>query len=244
MSDRGELGSFLREVINWDWVKFCSAKKDPKYNSLHATVFSLIEIIASQQKIGAIKLAIARTDGNLETPVRFEFPKVYLVFPHAKTAVPSPKKPKQLPQPTTLKEAPQDDTDPVEIMTMGLRDTVKKMAIAPRQLVPLLLNKKKEIELDPKGVHENVPLVKSVIVACLLHMAIETNNFEAIQEVFDQIDGKLVETIKLLGDDIYIERYTEVAPEGSVKNKEGHWMIEDESMTALWAQKLALVYGK
>lgn len=242
MSDRSELGSFLKEVIHWDWAEFCRSEKDTKYSSLQATVFSLVRV-AADSKLGAIKLAIARVDGNLETPVRFEFPKVYLVFPHAETvALPTTSETALLANPNPLKEAPQEE-EPIEIATMSLRETLKKMADSPRQVVPLIRHKKKEVEKDPHG-SADAPLVKSIIAANLLHLAIETNNFEAITEVFDQIDGKLVETIKLLGDDLYIERYAEIAPAGSVKNKEGVWMIEDSSMTDMWAQKLASKYGK
>lgn len=242
MSDRSELGSFLKEVIHWDWAEFCRSEKDSKYSSLQATVFSLVRV-AADSKLGAIKLAIARVDGNLETPVRFEFPKVYLVFPYSKTVtLPTTQETALLANIDPLKEAPQEE-EPVEIATMSLRETLKKMADSPRQVVPLIRMKKKEIEVDIENAKDG-PLVKSVIAANLLHLAIENNNFEAIQEVFDQIDGKLVETIKLLGDDLYIERYAEEAPYGSVKNKEGVYMIEDRTMTDMWAQKLASKYGK
>ena len=252
MNDRGKLGNFLKEVISWNWKEFCDAEKDPKYSGLQATVLALVRT-TSEAKLGAIKLAIDRVDGKLETPVKIEYPKVWYLYPEAKeVAAPEPEDIGLLtdgnvqPRPPianldVFKEAyePEPEPEAVNIATMTLRETLNKMADAPRQVVPLILMKKKEVEADLSKDIENVPLVKSVIAANLLHLAIEKNNFDAITEIFDQIDGKLVETIRILGDDLYLTQYSLVAPYGAKKNKDGIYMIESKEVAELWKQKLS-----
>lgn len=247
MNDRGKLGKFLKEVINWNWKEFCDAEKDPKYTGLEATVLALVRT-TSEAKLGAIKLAIERVDGKLETPVNVIYPKVWYVFPEAE-AVALPRNadgetPPELPAGDTYSlirhetPDPEPEEEPAHLATMSLRETLNKMADAPRQVVPLILQVKKKLEQGEPVPDENVPLVKSVIAANLLHLAIEKNNFDAITEIFDQIDGKLVETIRILGDDIYLTQYALEAPYGAVKNKEGVYMIEAKEIAEQWKQKL------
>jgi hypothetical protein len=249
-SDRGKLGNFLKEVINWRWDEFCEAEKDHNYTGYESAVFSLVRT-CSEGKLGAIKLAIDRVDGKIETPVKIEYPKVYFLYPDAKVIASAkfakigtdPENTNTLvlqtpPEPTP---EPELEEEPVTAATLSLRETLHKMADQPRLLVAAILHRKKAVEAgtlrenpdDPA----NVPLVKSVIAANLLHLA-EKNNFEAITEVFDQIDGKLVETIRILGDDIYLTQYTLEAPYGAKKNKDGVYYIEAKEVAESWRQKL------
>ena len=57
-SDRGKLGNFLREVIDWDWQQFCEAEKDESFSGYQSSVFALVRS-AAEQKLQAIKLSIA-----------------------------------------------------------------------------------------------------------------------------------------------------------------------------------------
>lgn len=239
MNDRGKLGNFLKEVIDWNWKEFCDAEKDPKYTGLEATVLALVRT-TSDAKLGAIKLAIDRVDGKIETPVKIEYPKVFFVYPEA-TELAEPVETPVLDSGTDLaeiSEAEQPEEEPANIATLTLRQTLNKMADAPRQVVPLILQKKRQVESDEAIPDAEIPLVKSVIAANLLHLAIEKNNFDAITEIFDQIDGKLVETIRILGDDIFLTQYALVAPHGATKNKDGHYMIEATEVAEQWKQKL------
>lgn len=242
MNDRGKLGNFLQEIISYDWKQFCEAERDTKYSGLEATVLALVRT-CSEAKLNAIKLAIDRVDGKLETPIKVEYPKIWYVFPEAKElAAPDEEETLQLETGSAIvavdEPAVEPEEEPAHLATMSLRETLNKMADAPRQVVPLILAKKKEIEADPEKLHDNVPLVKSVIAANLLHLAFEKNNFEAISEIFDQIDGKLVETIRILGDDIYLTQYALLAPVGAVKNKDGVYMIEATEVARQWKEKL------
>jgi len=248
MNDRGKLGNFLEEVIHWRWDEFCRAEKDAKFTGLEATVLSLVRT-CSDAKLGAIKLSIDRVDGKIETPVKVEYPKVWFVYPEAQTVAdleagePAPQLEPGTSLPAVLEHDPGDipEEEPVSAATMSLRETLEKMADTPRNVVPLILKKKKEVEEmlreDINYRVDQAPLVKSVISANLMHLAIEKNNFEAITEIFDRIDGKLVETIRILGDDIFIPQYALVAPAGSVKNKEGVYMLESREIADQWKQK-------
>lgn len=250
-TDRGKLGEFLKEVINWQWDKFCRAEKDPNYKGYEAAVFSLVRTSA-EANLSAIKLAINRVDGKIETPVKVIYPKVFFLYPQAeRVALPSSEHSelKQLAHPDSLPNDPPPDVpeeEPVSAATMTLRQTLRKLADHERIVTQLILKRKEEVEQqlkdkekveDGDDAETKVPLVKSVIAANLLNLA-EKNNFEAISEIFDQIDGKLVETIRFLGDDLYLTQYALEAPHGAKKNKDGVYMLEAKEVADLWKQKL------
>lgn len=250
MSDRSKLGSFLKEVIHWRWDEFVRAEKDPKYSGLEGVVLSLVRT-TSEAKLGSIKLAIDRVDGKLETPMEVIYPKVFFLYPFAESvALPAGEQPPAaLPDPTPstdliISEPPQaeEGEEPVQLATLSLRETLNKMADSPRQVVPLILKKKEEVETilrdEPEAEINDSPMVKSVIAANLMYLATDKHNFDAITEVFDQIDGKLVETIRVLGDDIFLTQYTEIAPYGAKKNGDGVYCLEQPLITDVWKQKL------
>lgn len=241
-SDRGKLGNFLGEVINWTWKEFCDAEKDPKYSGFQSSVFALVRA-CSDGKLSAIKLAIDRVDGKVETPVRVEYPKVWNLFPEATSVAlpPAGTKVAELPSPDSLPEIPPevlDEDEPKTAATLTLRETLEKMADAPRQVPLLIHEQKKKVEHGEVTDEEHTPFVKSVICANLLILANEKHSFEAITEIFDRIDGKLVEVIRLLGDDIFLVYYAAEAPFGAVKNKEGIYMLEAPTVADIWKEKL------
>jgi hypothetical protein len=79
--------------------------------------------------------------------------------------------------------------------------------------------------------------VKSVIVAGLLKMA-HNGSLSAIFEVFDNLDGKLVDKIRVLGDDVFLTSYDTIAPWGAVKNEEGVFVLEAENTSSSWTVSL------
>jgi len=245
-TDRGKLGNFLREVIDWDWQQFCDAEKDEAYSGYQSSVFALVRS-AAEQKLQAIKLSIARIDGQVKTPIKVEYPTAYLLFPYAeKLALPPPNHQAVAllpdPEPTSLKEIeegfPEMEEPQDSLATLTLRETLDKMADAPRNIPLLIDDQRKRVEKGAYLGDAKVPLVKSVICAHLLILANEKHNFDAITEIFDQIDGKLVGTIKLMGD-IYRTSYALEAPYNAVKNKDGIYQIEQQIVTDLWTQKLS-----
>lgn len=245
-SDRGKLGSFLREVIDWQWDEFCRAELDADLSGLQGAVLSLIRR-CSDGKLGAIQLAIDRVDGKVEVPIKVEYPKVFVLFPEAKTVatIPASDGPNALLAPPDFDPLNDEPAEPqeeeVHIATMSLRETLKKMADTPRKVPLMIHQRKKEIENaiakeQPLPEDKNIPLVKSIVAANLLTLA-ESGKFEAITEVFDQIDGKLVETIRILGEDMYLSSYVLEAPYGAKKNKDGVYYLEAPMITDAWKQK-------
>ena len=251
MSKEDKLGSFLQEVSCWRWDEFVRAEHDKSYSSNQAIIFALVRACA-MQKLAAIKVAVDRLDGKLKTPVRIEMPKVFYLYPHA--AVPKLDKPgfaKVTDDPTTVNEVqlviegevlpavipPEPKKD---LPSMGLRETLTEMADCPRELPEALIALALQTEQalrDQAVFPPEIPMVKSVVSAHLLTMA-QNRNLDAISEVFDAIDGKLVETLQMLGDDLYITIYSDTAPPGAYINGDGVMQLEAPESQNMWANKL------
>lgn len=244
------LGNFLTEVSNWDWEKFCRAENDDTYTSNQAVIFALVRACAMEE-LAAIKLAVNRIDGKLATPIKIELPKVYYLYPNAKEIVsedqPTPEKaPLALigmdristeVETASISDVEQGRND---LPSLSLRQTLRKMAEHPRQVPKAVIEYATQTSQWLKGNAPRppeIPLVKSVVAAHLLALA-HNRNIAALTEVFDQIDGKLVETIQLLGEDIYITDYSLTAPAHAVLNAEGIYQVEAEQATTLWGKKL------
>lgn len=239
-NSKPKLGAFLSEVVNWRWDEFCAAELSDEYTSLQAVVFSLIRI-CSDGKLNAIRHAIDRVDGKIPNTLKFEFPKIYLLYPYATSVEGLPEGDHVSDETGVSVDVTEESRVKVEehLGTLTLRQTVDKMIDSPRGVVPVILDAKVKVEtvIRQGGTVSDAPLVKSIIAANLLSLA-GGANYEAISEVFDQIDGKLVETIKLLGDDVFLTQYSEIAPAGAVKNEDGIYMIENRGATQQWAEKL------
>lgn len=85
-------------------------------------------------------------------------------------------------------------------------------------------------------------MVKSVIVAGLMQL-VHKGRISAVFEVFDQIDGKVADKYKLLGD-TKVYRYDAIAPAGAVKNEDGIYQLADDNMTAVWGARLEQLNNK
>lgn len=245
-----KLSVFLQEVSNWQWDEFVRAEKDNQYTSNQAIIFALIRACAMQQ-MAAIKVAINRLDGKLKTPVRIEYPKVYYLFPNAKLTAPDvpaqpPLKPLEplKPGPVLSGEIilPRDEDVPPDkdLATMSLRETLTEMSDFPRELPEAIVELAQQTHQWLQG-HapkpDEIPKVKSVVAAHLLTMA-QNRNIDAIGEVFDSIDGKLVETLQIIGEDIHIVNYSLTAPPGATLNEDGILQVEAKQSQETWAQKL------
>lgn len=258
---KDKLGQFLREVSNWGWDEYVRAEKDRQYTSNQAIIFALIRACA-MQKMDAIKISINRLDGKMKTPVRIEYPKIFYLYPNAKeiegvqkttladavNGTAASQAVVQASQERTLQLVegdviPAPDIEPPEehdLPSMSFRETLQKMADYPRelpeQIVDLALQTEQWLRKQaPQPI--DIPKVKSVVAAHLLILA-QSRNIDALYEVFDQIDGKLVETIQVLGEDIYITSYSTTAPPGAYLNEKGVLQIEATQSQELWASKL------
>jgi hypothetical protein len=237
------LGSFLREVSNWTWDEFVRAEKDKSYTSNEAMIFALIRSCA-MQKMDAIKMSLNRLDGKLKTPIRIETPSVYFLYPNASEIIDiTPEQPKLTGKTQLLADPPPppiEDPEVMDVPSMSLRETLTAMADAPRELPEAVLALAEHTEMFVRGQASDpgeYPMVKSVVAAHLLILA-QKRDIGALTEVFDQIDGKLAETIQLIGDDIYITSYVTIAPEGATRNADGIFQMEAKQSQDLWAAKL------
>lgn len=254
-----KMGAFLREVSNWSWEEFFKAENDLTYTSNEAIIFSLIRSCA-MQKMEAIRMSLNRLDGKLKTPIILETPKIFYLFPNASetvavavgidraekggdktavTMVDTTKEPMEIIA-ADIVEPEALEGEENDLPSLSLRETLTKMSDYPRELPEQLIAQARAVEGAVNGLNEMpspIPKVKSVVAAHLLVMA-ASRNLAALTEVFDQIDGKLAETIQLVGEDIYITNYSNIAPEGAKPNANGVLQIEAEAAQLIWADKL------
>jgi len=236
-ADKRKLSEFLAEVSEWRWDDFVRAELDDKYTTTQSIVFALIRACA-MESLPAIKTALGRMDGRLVTPVRVVMPKVYFLYPNAveqkkTTVIEDSGQPSEA---LALEVRKEPDLSP----TRGFRETMDRMAEAPRSLPKDLIDAQNQIEkyIRKEGrPPDTVPRVKSVIAAHALMMA-QNRDMEAISEVFDQLDGKLVETIRVVGEDMHIMKFDSVAPAHAVRNEEGVLMVEAPRVQEMWRARL------
>lgn len=222
----------FEEIIHMEWGDFCELEKSKASNVDDVVLCSLIRSCADTDDIASIKMAFDRLDGIQETPVEIKVPKFYIRYTNAKELEPGAK---QLEAPESSKN---DETSNYDPATAKLRETLKEMRRMPRDVIRAVRLYKRRIEKGTPVDHQ--PMVKSVIVANLLHH-VGKGRFRAIELVFDQIDGKLTRTITLLGgDDVYVDDPTTlVAPAGSMIGEDGVYYAENKLMTAAWLRGFA-----
>lgn len=133
--------------------------------------------------------------------------------------------------PADLEEMEAQEED---MPTGSLRATLERMLESPKDIVTEIIAAAKSI--DNGEVYGN-PSVKGVVAAGLMKM-VHDGKLSAVMEVFDQIDGKVADTYKVLGDDVYMTNYAMIAPAGAVKNENGVYQIEAENTTNSWVARL------
>ena len=185
-----------------------------------------------------------------------EYPKFYTLYPFATTTADD----------TKIIDVTDDGTVRVQDGKMSIPkgDAVISIAGSPadmdelnsveeddddgslRALLERMLESPKTIVVDILAAAERVdrgdfsggnPKVKSVIVAGLMRL-VHDGKISAVFEVFEQIDGKVADKVKLLGNDVFIKRFDTIAPSGAVKNADGIYQLEAPLMTDTWAIKL------
>lgn len=226
------LKSRFEEIIHLEWGEFIKLEKDKGTNVDDTVLCSLVRACADTDEIAAIKMAFDRVDGILETPIEIKVPKFYIKYIKAKEVEGTTK---QLEAPESAEKEEKSDYDPA---TAKLRETLREMRSMPRDVIRVVLLYKKRIEKGTPVEHE--PMVKSVIIANLLKH-VTKGRFRAIELVFDQIDGKLTRTIRLLGgDDVYVDDYTMLtAPAGSILGEDGIYYAENKLMSTAWLRGFA-----
>lgn len=238
MSNKRKLAKFLEEVSDWRWDQYVKAELDLTYSTSQSIVFSLVRACA-MENLSAIKTALGRLDGKVATPIQILMPKVFYLYPNAEEAIPIIEIPDDSPQNLMLVDGREIDPA-MTAPTKGFRETLDRMAEQPRHFPQTIIDSQEQVEkfIRSKGrAPLKIPMVKSVVAAHILKMAQE-RNLDAINEVFDQMDGKLVETIKVVGEDMYIYQFGKIAPAGAIKNEDGVYQIEAKIVQDIWRQKL------
>lgn len=209
------------------WGEFIELERNKLASVDDGVLCSLIRVCADTDDMSSMKLSFDRLDGLQATPIEIKVPKFYIRYMEAKEIEPGAK---EIEAADTSDEGKTSTYDPA---SAKLRETLREMRNMPQDVIRVVRLCKKHIEEGKESKHD--PMVKSVIVANLLKN-VKKGKFKAIELVFDQLDGKLVKTIQLLGgEDVYVDDYTTlIAPAHAVKDEGGYYIAEDKAMTAQW----------
>jgi len=245
MDSNKPLTQHLRDILNIDWSQFCADELSTENSSVYDVVLSLVRAVKNE-KLSAIRLALDRLDGTIEKKVRVETPKFFVLYPYATgTTGEAPLVEAGESSETGLEpvEANQELDPRVfsrdEMLKMSLRETLSLMSGLPGDIPRATLLHAdaqelfvKEHEPLPPGARD--PMVKSVMAAAFLEAAKKSGDMRTIAELFDQIEGKVEKVLRLVGEDVYITSFDEVAPEGAYLNDDGVYQFENKAMTTMW----------
>lgn len=236
----------FRDLIDKRWSEFRAIETDESGDNFESIITSLARA-CQKGNLRAIQVGLDRLDGKVAMEIEVEYPKFYVRYPNAKSVAVSETDTYKLPESTEgeplgtyVIKASAADLDELaaesqELPTGSLRVVLEKMLHSPKQLVTDILETAKLVDDGDTSMGD--PYVKSVIVAGLMQL-VHKGKLNAVFEVFDQIDGKVADKIKVLGGDVYLNRYDEAAPAGAVKNADGIYEISAENTTNQWAARL------
>lgn len=255
-SNDKRLTSSLNEVLNWSWSEFNQAELGKDNDAVLDVILNVIRSCRNG-KISAIRLALDRIDGKIETKVRIEVPSFYTLYPYAKAVENSsnlvindggnmsiPAGDGLITIDVSDKAEEGETTTREDIKKLTLRETLSKLSEFPSQAAENILLHADAQELhvksgEPLPPKVQDPLVKTVVSAVFIGIAQEKGTeMKVIAELFDQLEGKVEKVLRLVGEDVFITSYAEIAPEGAVLNEDGVFMVEEKAMTALWRTKL------
>jgi hypothetical protein len=243
----GRLTEGFRDIIELSWSVFVDIEKSASASNFEA-IITAIARAASKGNLRAIQAALDRLDGKIATEYDIEMPKFYTVYPRATMVAddPSiltvgsgklctkPSLPTPLQPPSVVVGGTTADPDD-ELPTGSLRAVLERMLDEPKSIVDKIIDTSAKV--DSGDMSKGDPLVKSVLVAGLMKL-VHDGRISAVFEVFDQIDGKVAEHIKVLGDDVKMYNYSAVAPPGAELNEEGQYQIVNENVTNSWVTRL------
>lgn len=239
MSGR-QLTEGFRDIIELKWSEFVALEQDEEQTNFTSILATLVRA-CTKGNLRAIQTALDRLDGRISMEIEVEYPKFYTVYPQATRTIDESTTidldklgeivlPVPLPDHITFESTP-----PEEPPTGSLRATLERMLEAPKKTVFNILATIEAVESGDMS-HGN-PQVKSVVTAGLMKL-VHDGRVGAVLEVFDQIDGKVADKIKLLGGDVYMTSYADIAPEGAEKNEEGVYQVSADNVTNAWAARL------
>lgn len=231
----GKLTDGFREIIELRWNELVLREADLDQSNFSTIITSLVRA-CQKGNLRAIQTALDRLDGKVAQEIEVEYPKFYFTYPMAETALelPAGEAPSDEGFPT-LPSSVEDSSDEAELPTGSLRAVLERMLDSPKQVVANILA---AAEAQDKGdTTQGNPYVKSVIVAGLMNL-VHNGKISAVFEVFDQIDGKVAEKVKILGSDVTIVNYSTIAPAGAYINSKGVYEISADQVTGFWQKRL------
>jgi hypothetical protein len=235
----GKITAGFRDIIELTWSEFVQLEKDPNQSNFDAVVATLVRACV-KGNMRAIQMALDRLDGKVAMEIEVEYPQFYTLYPQATMTASSP----------DILEADEDGVvelvsqevhvvvtvdEPDEMPTGSLRAVLDRMLEAPKQTVTDILDTVQLIDIGKNKFAG--PHVKSVLMAGLMKM-VHDGRIGAIFEVLDQIDGKVADKYKVLGSDVFMYNYAEVAPAGAEKNDDGIYQISADNTTNSWVARL------
>jgi len=247
----GRLTDSFRELIELRWSELVDLERSEDATNFDSIVTSIARA-ASKGNLRSIQVALDRIDGKIATEIEVEYPKFYTLYPRATKTADDPAiidvDEEFSGKEVTLSDGPRDvfvtgspaDVEEQrateeELPTGSLRAVLDRMLNSPKTIVSDILLAKDQVDVD--NLEYGNPRVKSVIVAGLMKL-VHDGRVAAVFEVFDQIDGKVADKFKMLGDDVFIYNYSEIAPAGAVKNENGVYQIAADNTTNAWVARL------
>lgn len=222
----------FRELLEVKWSEFVEREQNTSASNSDSLITGLVRACV-KGNLRAIQTALDRIDGKIAQEIDIEMPKFYTVYPNATIAaddasiIDADTKPEDL----RADVLPDDE----ELPTGSLRPVLERMLNDKKEVVAQILGSAKLI--DEGNLQVGNPYVKSVMIAGFMKL-IHDGRMSAVFEVLEQIDGKVKETYKVLGDDVYLTSYSTIAPAGAVKNKDGIYQLEATTVTNSWVARL------
>lgn len=226
----------FREMLEWHWSDFVKSERDETATNFEAVLVSIIRA-CSKGDLRSIKTSLDRMDGKIAEEIQVEYPQFYLLYPNATEVAddPSPGAGSQALPSAPDEEPPAEQESYSELPTGSVRAVLERMLDSPKTVVAAILTAAETV--DKGSTIKGDPLVKSVLVAGLMNL-VHKGRMSAVFEVFNQIDGKVADKVKLLGEDVYLYRYDTVAPAGAIKNSDGVYQVAADNITDSWVLRL------
>ncbi len=242
----GRLTEGFREIIELRWTEFVQRERSFDSTNFDSVIVGIVRA-CKKGTLRAIQTGLDRLDGKVAQEIEVEMPQFYFIYPKAVKAADDPEiidvgepveRVLEETRPTETGPADMDELHAAEeeLPTGSLRAVLQKLLDSPKQQVVDILAVADEIDSQGYSM-EGDPKVKSVIVAGLMKL-VHDGRISAVFEVFDQIDGKVADKIKILGNDVFMYRYDTIAPAGATKNADGFYQISADNTTNAWALKL------
>lgn len=192
--DKKKGGDYLISILEESYSIVLDEGRDDTTTNLEGTVHALVRNI-SNGNVRSIKTALERVDGKVSKPVEIRTPRIVHKYINAKTNT----GPKFLPRAAVSPDNSEVVREANALPSFSIRGMIEKLEDKPKTVVHTILENKTKFK------------VVEVIAAKLYDLAHHEEQ-KAIDEILDQIDGKVADVIEILGEDIELLEYQDEAP--------------------------------